>query len=372
MNVICERKELVAALRHVLAVVNPRIGQPILHTVKLTAEASHKFTVTASDLCVSIRRRVCGTAVVQPGTACVSASRLKQIVDQLEARYVVLEAGDEALTIRSQQVEFKVPRVDVDEFPEIGEFEATGYHVVQARDLKALIRRSAFAADVESTRYALGGTLVELSAESIALVATDGRRLARMARPAHTVNDPVVPSGPSVIPVKALSLIDDNLSDSDGPVSVWLAQDGFHVHAEGTVGIHTRLLEGRFPDYQAVFLQTIQGSAQLDAGSLLAAVRQGAVVLDGGNEGLLLQFDGGSLRLLGQGEDGATCRAELPIAHEGQPVSMTLCARFLIEPLRMLRGQSRVTCEWLDANSPLVLRAPDGFVNLIMPMTNAA
>jgi DNA polymerase-3 subunit beta len=218
----------------------------------------------------------------------------------------------------------------------------------------------------------LGGTLVELTPEAIALVATDGRRLARMSRPAHTVNDPVLPSGQLVIPLKALGLIDENLSDSDGLVSVWLAQDGLFVHAEGTVGIHSRLLEGRFPDYQAVFLETIGGSAQLDAGLLLAAVRQGAVVLDEGNEGLQLHFDADVLRLVGQAADGARCRAELEIAHDGQPVSMTLCARFLIEPLRMLRGQTRVTCEWLDAKSPLVLRAPDGFVNLIMPMTNAA
>jgi hypothetical protein len=38
----------------------------------------------------------------------------------------------------------------------------------------------------------------------------------------------------------------------------------------------------------------------------------------------------------------------------------------------MLRGQTRVTVEWFDANSPLVLRAQDGFVNLIMPITSAA
>ena len=371
MHVIFERTELVVAIRHALAVINPRIGPPILQNVIFTAGPSHKCTVAASDLSVGIRREV-RAAVVEPGTACVSAARLKLIVDQLAAHYVVLEAGDDGLTVRSHQVEFRVPLCDVDEFPEIAEFEATSYHVVQARDLKALIRRTAFATDVESTRYALGGTLVELTAESIALVATDGRRLARMARPAHTENEPIVPSDPSIIPLKALRLIDDNLGDSDDLVSVCLAQDGLFVHAEGIVGIRSRLLEGVFPDYESVFLKTIQGSAQLDAGSLLAAVRQSAVVLGEANEGIQLHFDAGSLRLVGQGEDGATCRAELAIAHEGQPVSVTLHPRYLIEPLRLLRSQTRVTIEWVDADSPLALRAPDGFVNLIMPLTGAA
>ena len=80
MHVICERKDLIAALRQVLPVINPRIGPPILQNVKLTAGASHKLAVAASDLCVAIRRGVRG-AVVQPGIACVSASRLKLIVD---------------------------------------------------------------------------------------------------------------------------------------------------------------------------------------------------------------------------------------------------------------------------------------------------
>jgi DNA polymerase III subunit beta len=372
MHVVCERKELVAALRNVLAVVSSRVGPPSLRSVKLTAGESHRLALAASDLDVGIRRWVRGAAVVQAGTVCVSGTRLKLILDQLEARYVVLEAKDEGLTIRSQHVEFTVPLEDVAEFPEIAEFKATSYHVVQARDLKALIRRTAFAADVESTRYALGGTLVELTAESIALVATDGRRLARMPRPADAVNDPVVPAGPSIVPVKALNLIDDNLADGDGLVNVWLAQDGLFVHAEGIVGIHSRPLEGRFPDYESVFLQTVQGSAQLDAGPLLAAVRQGAVVLDEANAGIQLHFDAGSLRLVGQGYDGATCRAELAITHEGNPVTIALCPRYLIEPLRMLRGQTQVVVEWVDANSPLVLRAPDGFVNLIMPIVSAA
>ena len=57
----------------------------------------------------------------------------------------------------------------------------SSYHVIAAADLKKLIRRTIFATDVESTRYALGGVLVELIGESIAMVGTDGRRLARMS-----------------------------------------------------------------------------------------------------------------------------------------------------------------------------------------------
>ena len=74
--------------------------------------------------------------------------------------------------------EFSLPVEEANLFPEIPDFGATSYHVISAADLKKLIRRTIFATDVETTRYALGGVLVELTAESIAMVGTDGRRLA--------------------------------------------------------------------------------------------------------------------------------------------------------------------------------------------------
>ena len=87
-----------------------------------------------------------------------------------------------------------------------------------AADLKKLIRRTIFATDVESTRYALGGVLVELTVESIAMVGTDGRRLARMSATAEAENNPPPPGGSPVIPVKALKVIERNLADDDLPV----------------------------------------------------------------------------------------------------------------------------------------------------------
>src|SRR5205807_5312384 len=122
--------------------------------------------------------------------------------------------------IRGLHSEFTLPVEDASLYPEVPDFGATSYHVVAAGDLKKLIRRTIFATDVESTRYALGGVLVELTGESITLVGTDGRRLARMTAPAEARNDAATPAGSPVVPVKALKLIERNLDDADPPVHV--------------------------------------------------------------------------------------------------------------------------------------------------------
>src|SRR5205807_3857338 len=101
--------------------------------------------------------------------------------------------------IRGLHSEFTLPVEDASLYPEVPDFGATSYHIVAAADLRKLIRRTIFATDVDSTRYALGGVLVELTSESITMVGTDGRRLARMSAPAETENDAAVPTGSPVV-----------------------------------------------------------------------------------------------------------------------------------------------------------------------------
>src|SRR5690606_17684190 len=142
--------------------------------------------------------------------------------------------------------EFELPSEDPDLFPEVPDFDTTNYHVVSAADLKRLIRRTIFATDVQSVRYALGGVLFEFSDDSLACVGTDGRRLAKATCPLEPEGTPKVVGSP-VIPVKALKLIERNLNDDDPPVHLAFtgttdANNGFMLRTDRAV-IYTRLVE---------------------------------------------------------------------------------------------------------------------------------
>jgi hypothetical protein len=87
------------------------------------------------------------------------------------AEELYLEGDDDHLIVREgRRAEFKLPGEDPSLFPEVPDFAATSFHEVRAADLKRLIRRTMFATDVESTRYALGGVLVELTPEARRLI----------------------------------------------------------------------------------------------------------------------------------------------------------------------------------------------------------
>ena len=95
-----------------------------------------------------------------------------------------------------------------DEFPAVAAFDAEKCHRLPARLLRELLRRTVFATDTESSRYALGGVLLELSSDGIIGVGTDGRRLARQEGPAESVaghetaDNTVIPTRAGTCPVR--------------------------------------------------------------------------------------------------------------------------------------------------------------------------
>src|SRR3954452_11564296 len=218
MKALCDRDRLLEAFGMVAGVVPARSPKPILQNVKLVADPGTGSTLMATDLEVGIRFRVLGVKVDRAGSVILPTQRVQSILRTSADAELALETDGDHLIIRGLHAEFRLPSEDPDLFPEVPDFAATNYHEVEAAALRALIRRTMFATDVESTRYALGGVLFELGPESITLVGTDGRRLAKMSAEAQAVGDPSPPAGSPVVPVKALRLIERNLDEQDPAV----------------------------------------------------------------------------------------------------------------------------------------------------------
>ena len=193
MKALCNREGLLAAFGMVSGVVPARSPKPILQNVKLVADAEDGSVLMATDLEVGIRHRVFGMKVDQPGSVILPTARMGSILRTSTDEELAVEADGDRLVVRGLRAEFTLPGEDPSLFPEVPDFAATSYHVISAADLRKLIRRTMFATDVESTRYALGGVLVELTDESITMVGTDGRRLARMVAGAEAENGAAPP-----------------------------------------------------------------------------------------------------------------------------------------------------------------------------------
>jgi len=369
MKALCNREGLLAAFGMVSGVVPARSPKPILQNVKLVADVEDGSVLMATDLEVGIRHRVLGMKVEQPGSVILPTARMGSILRTSTDEELAVEADDERLVVRGLRAEFTLPGEDPSLFPEVPDFAATSYHVIAAADLRKLIRRTMFATDVESTRYALGGVLVELTDESITMVGTDGRRLARMVAGAEAENGATPPAGNPVIPVKALKLIERHLSDDDPPVHLTVQAGSAVLMRTETAVIYSRLVEGRFPRYQDVFPTSVEVRIPLEAGPLRLVVEQASIVTSEESRGVDFQFADGVLKLSSQAADVGSSHVELPIAHEGKPVEITFDPRYLTDALKTLDDNTAIIAELIDSKNAAVFKTDDRYTYVVMPLT---
>jgi DNA polymerase III subunit beta len=367
MKVACQREKLLAAFQTAASVAPTRSPKPILQNVKLEV-TKEDAVLLATDLEVGIRIHVSGFEVASPGTVILPLARFGPILRESTDETLHLETDGKGTVVRGERSEFKLPAENPAEFPNVADFGEQKFHELSARLLRELIRRTIFATDNESSRYALGGVLLEFAADKITGVGTDGRRLAKMEVPATSVGGHQTDGSMTIVPAKAMQLIERALTDHDAEVQVAARANEVLIKSP-RLTIYSRLVEGRYPKWRDVFPhRTGAAKIELSVGPLYSAVRQAAIVTSEESKGVDFNFEGGTLTLSGRAADVGQSHIELPIAYDGPAVGITLDPRFLSDFLRVLDPGKTFTLEVKDAESAAVCSTDDGYGYVIMPL----
>jgi len=372
MKIRCPREPLVAALQGAAAVVPARSPKPVLSNVKLEATRA-AAVLSATDLEVGIRIAIEGVETDAEGAVLVPAARLTAIVRESPAGTVFDISSDGTATlVKAPRSEFRLPAEDPLEFPSIAGFPDEAGFELSTPLVRELVRRTVFATDNESSRYALGGVLLELTGQHVIAVGTDGRRLAKMEGPATALQGAGGAAVPGevqpIIPARAMQLIERCLGATDTPVHVAVRPSEILVRA-GATTIASRLVEGRFPRWRDVFPERPDAiRVSLVAGPFLAAVRQAAIVTSEQSKGVDFSFEPGQLVLSGRSAESGESRIELPLDHAAAPVKIKLDPRFVSDFLRVLDAASTISVEITDPQSACVCRTDDGYGYVIMPL----
>jgi len=270
--------------------------------------------------------------------------------------------------IRGDRSQFKLPVQNPDEFPIVTGFEEEKYHKVSARLFKELIHRTLFATDTESSRYALGGVLLEMEADKITAVATDGRRLAKMEGPAQAVGGHTTGDTMTIDPHRSMQLIEKALTELDAEIEVAARPNDVLIRTPKAT-IYSRLVEGRFPKWRDVFPQRTQAvRIDVQVGPVYSALRQAAIVTDEDSRGIDFQFGEGKLVLVASAAEVGESRIELPIAYDAEPIAVTLDHRFVSDFLRALDQERGFTIEIENQESAALFLTDDGYGYVVMPL----
>lgn len=365
MKLSCSRADLWNAFQIVSAVVPTRTPREILRNIKLTV-ADGAATLMGTDQQVGVRRRLREVQTDSAGEVLLPTQRVAAILRELQDAEVKLEVTPEALWIRGQQSEFRLNTEDPVEFPNLPSFDHQRFFSVPGRTLAEGIERTQFACDVESSRYALGGILLEIEGMKLTLAATDSKRLAVYSG-AISEGDATVEGVKPVIPAKAMSLISRSVQGDDSVAKIAIHQNDALVECGESV-IYCRLVEGRFPPYKQVIPDSFEMTIELVAGPFLSAVRQAMIVTDADTQGADFAFADGLLTISTRVSDVGTSKIQVPISHDGAPITLTLDPKYVSEFLKVLQTTDSVRLKLNNPDSAAVFESGENYTYVVMPL----
>lgn len=364
------QENLARGLSVVSRAVSTRSTLPVLANVLLRTEDAG-LKLTATNLEIGITYWVPGR-IETDGATTVPARLLTDLVGSLQGRGRIdleLEAG-ESLHVTCERFETHLKGIDADEFPAIqttGERPTTR---ISQKALKAALEQTAFAAATDEARPILTGVLCRFEGETLTLAAADNYRIAvKTLDILDAVADTSV-----VVPGRALTELARVLGDTDDPVEIVLAQAKNQIlfHLEGTdrLDLVSRLIDGQFPNYQAILPKAHTTSAVLDREELLRAVRPAALIAHESANIVKLQIGGedGGIVVSANAEIGDHV-GRVEAAVEGDGTTIAFNAKYLADVLTNVEvDQFRL--EFQGPLAPGVFRpvGDDRYVHVVMPV----
>lgn len=369
MKITCQRDSLLLASQLTGSAVAARTTKPILAHIKAVAQ-DDALILMGTDSEVGIRYELRGVGVKRAGACVLPPGRLSAILRESSDAEIALEGSDAHTVLRTSTGKFELPAFPPEEFPDIPELEAGGsYHELAAGVLKPMIRRVAFAADKkEGTRWAVTGVLWEAEKDKARLVATDTKRLAIVEGPAVVHGNPDGKGQTHLIPSKAITLLDRNLTDDNEPIQVALRSNGA-MFQTGRWLIHTKLVEGKFPPYKDIIPKKSAVRVTLDPVTFASRVRQAAIMTDEESKRVEFDFRPGKVILQARGAETGSSEVELALdGFNGPGVEIAFDPHYLLDMFRAVEGEPTVTLEMTDGQKPAVFRVGENYIYLVMPM----
>ena len=362
MEVTLNRDAFLKGLQMVQNIVEPRQTLPILANVLLETDGD-TFRLTATDLEVGARVSV-PARVAGKGAITVSARKLAEIVKELPAADLALRVQDNGgVALRCGAASYKLVGMAPDDFPPVVPAEKAVWLKVEGKTLREMLAQTSFAVSHDETRYALNGVLFALAGKDARLVATDGHRLAMAKRTLGNVGAATT----GIVPRKAITEIMRVLGTGED-VEIALTENQFVLQMPNFM-MTARLIEGQFPNYEAVIPKAHPGKLVITRTALVSALRRVAVMAEERNKPVKLVLAPAVLKLSASSPDLGEAEETLDVDYSGAEVTIGFNSRYLLDAMSPIE-KDQVILEFKDGLSPGVIRSvdDDGYCCVIMPM----
>jgi DNA polymerase-3 subunit beta len=347
------QEKVLSALQAVSGIVERRHTLPILANV-LIRKTGSQIEFTTSDLEIQVRTLAELDGDAANFSTTVGARKLIDILRSLPADQIVsLSANQNKLTLQGGKSRFTLQTLPSDDFPLVQEAADFGpVFSVPQKTLKLLINQVHFAMAVHDIRYYLNGILFVAEGKSLTLVATDGHRLAL----AQATLDVEIPKQEVILPRKTVLELQRLLKDEDTPIEMRFAGNQAKFGFSGMEFV-TKLVEGKFPDYNRVIPKNHKNSVTLGRAALLASLQRAAILTSEKFKGVRVNIEPGSLRIASSNAEQEEAKEELEIDYGGDSIEIGFNVTYLMDALANMSVEM-VKLELQDTNSSVLITVP--------------
>ena len=359
------QQKLLEALQSVAGIVERRHTLPILANV-LLRKTGEDIEFTTSDLEIQVRTQATLGGDAGNLSTTVGARKLIDILRTLPPDQVVtLSTAANKLTLTGGKSRFTLQTLPADDFPLVNEAVDFGpAFAVPQKALKTLINQVHFAMAVHDIRYYLNGILFVAEGKQLTLVATDGHRLGLAQAQLETD----IPKQEVILPRKTVLELQRLLKDEDTPIEMRFAGNQARFNFSGMEFV-TKLVEGKFPDYNRVIPKNHKNAVILGRATLLASLQRAAILTSDKFKGVRVNIEPGTLRIASSNAEQEEAKEEIEIDYAGDTIEVGFNVTYLMDALANI-SQDMVKIELQDGNASALITVPEqtGFKYVVMPM----
>ncbi len=350
MRFSLQREVFLKPLAQVVNVVERRQTLPVLANLLVQVKGG-QLSLTGTDLEVEMVSRI-GVDDAQDGETTIPARKLFEIVRALpDGSKVTVSQSAEKITVQAGRSRFTLSSLPANDFPSIDEVEATERVRVPEASLKELIERTAFAMAQQDVRYYLNGLLFDLRESSLRCVATDGHRLA--------LCEAGLEAGAStkrqiIVPRKGVTELQRLLEGGERELELEMGRSHLRVKRDD-VTFTSKLIDGRFPDYEAVIPIGADKEVRIDREVLRASLQRAAILSNEKYRGVRIEVSPGQLKISAHNPEQEEAQEEVEADTKVGELAVGFNVNYLLDALTALRDET-VVVALRDANSSALVR----------------
>jgi DNA polymerase-3 subunit beta len=319
-------------------VVPAKTTLPILTCIFVEVEKD-VLRLSATNLDISVTTQTDSLRVSKPGKIAVPASKLVSFVRHLPPGEVSIAEKEGRVSISAGKAKLEEVSMNAEEYPALPQLDVKTALELDADLLLEMINQTAHAVSRDETRPALMGILWEVKTDGLTMVATDAHRLAMSHRKldwdCKADRELIVDTTGLRYLARIVPVL---VADEEGKrkVEVFLGKNQLSLKAGNTI-LHSRLLEGPFPEYGAVIPRDNDKKVLIEKGQFSQAIRRVAITADRITSQIRVGLDRDRIELSARGTDGSRAEDEITVSYEGDALEIGFNFTYLQDVLKNIQ-----------------------------------